>query len=64
MNFENKDDAIFTLASGPHPAHSLLKDLYKIIGKGEIYNYHFDEAGTFGVHLEENPSVNLEIVVK
>jgi plastocyanin len=64
VNFSNVDNAVYTLFSNPHPSHSFFIDLYKVLHKDETYNYQFNKSGNFGVHTEENTSINLEIVVE
>ena len=64
ITIENLDNAIWTLESDPHPSHSENPNLYTILHKGESLDYTFGKRGSFGIHLEENPSINLKIVVK
>ena len=64
IKITNLDARLYTIVSNPHPTHDLIPDLYHVIYKNETKTLEFKEAGKFGVHLEENPSVNLEIVVE
>lgn len=64
LSFTNLDNAVYTVISNPHPSHNFFIDLYKVLHKGESYRYQFNKLGNFGVHTEENPSINMEIVVE
>lgn len=59
----NNDSAPYTILSDPHPTHDQIPALYKIIYKNEMMELDFPKTGNFGVHIEENPSVNLKIQV-
>jgi len=62
---KNSDDAVHQIASDPHPTHDVLPDLYSSsIYKGESYTYRFLKHGTYGLHLEDNPSVLATVTVK
>jgi len=63
--FQNLDKTPIKITSDPHPDHSDLPDLYSPpIYKGETYTYTFIRAGSWGYHLEDNPSVKGEVVVE
>ena len=62
--FNNLDSKPHRIASDPHPEHSLLPGLNSdIIYKGEVFEFIFSTPGTWGYHLEDNPSIRGEIVV-
>jgi len=63
--FSNLDGNPHRIASDPHPEHSLLPELYSnVIYKDEVYEFIFSIPGTWGYHLEDNPSIRGEIVVE
>lgn len=65
VNFKNLDKTRHLVISDPHPEHDQLPDLYSnYLIKNEEYSYTFKKAGTFGVHLEDNPSVSAKIIVR
>lgn len=62
---KNSDDTVHQVAADPHPTHDVLPDLYSSpIYKSESYTYRFLKEGTYGLHLEDNPSVLATIIVK
>jgi hypothetical protein len=64
LTIENSDSSVWTIAADPHPDHSTLGRLFKVLHKNGQVGYQFNNTGSFGVHLEENPSVKLKILVK
>jgi len=60
----NLDQTLYTLLSDPHPTHDQIKNLYILIYKGQTRSFKIPKRGSFGIHAEENPSVNLKIVVE
>lgn len=63
--FKNYDDAPHQVAADPHPTHDVLPHLFSAqIYKNRSYRFVFDQQGSFGVHLEDNPSVLAKIIVK
>jgi plastocyanin len=65
VTFANLDKTRHLVISDPHPEHDQLPDLYSnYLIEGEKYLYRFDKPGTYGVHLEDNPSVSAEIKVE
>jgi plastocyanin len=65
VTYTNLDKSPHSIASDPYPDNSDLPDLYSApIYKDESYKYTFQKAGTFGYHLQENPSVRGEAVVQ
>lgn len=65
VTFINFDKSSHTIASDPYPDNSDLPDLYSPpVYKNESYKYTFQKTGTFGYHLQENPSVRGEVVVE
>lgn len=64
LTITNAQSSVWTLAADPHPVHSTLGGLYQILHKDEKKEYQFKAKGSFGIHLEENPSVTLKIMVE
>lgn len=65
VTFTNRDATRHLIVSDPHPAHNELPDLYsQWLVENESYKYQFIKSGTFGVHLEDNPSVSAKIIVR
>jgi plastocyanin len=64
VKIHNTDSKRYTIISNPHPTHDQMPELYEIIYRNETKTIEFDKQGAFGVHLEENPSVDLKIVVE
>jgi len=65
VTFSNRDATRHLIVSDPHPAHDELPDLYsQWLIENESYKYKFIKIGTFGVHLEDNPSVSAKIIVR
>jgi plastocyanin len=63
--FQNSDQKPHQIASDPHPAHTDLPDLYSPpIYEKDTYSYTFTKVGTWFYHLEDNPSIRGEVVVK
>lgn len=65
IRFRNMDSSPHQIASDPHPTHSDLPDLFSpILYQGETYQYNFEKIGQWRYHLEDNPSVWGQIIVK
>ncbi len=63
--FTNFDKSHHLVVSDPHPEHNQLPDLYsQWLTLNESYRYQFDKVGTYGIHLEDNPSVSAKILVE
>lgn len=62
--FTNLDKQTHIIASDPHPEHSELPDLYSPpLYQNKSYKYLPKGEGSFGVHLEENPSIKAQVIV-
>jgi len=62
--FQNLDSTTHHIASDPYPKNDILPDFHSdTLFKNEAYSYTFHQVGTFGYHLEENPSVEGKITV-
>jgi plastocyanin len=62
--FTNTDKGPHQVASDPHPSHDALSDLYSTpIFTNQSYTYMFQKQGTWGVHLEDNPSMQATVIV-
>lgn len=58
------DDLNHKLVSGPHPDHSVLKDLSSpILAADESYSYTFKQTGTFKYHDEITPELGGTVIV-
>ncbi len=65
VGFENGGKNSQIIASDPHPDHGYLPDLYTTsIYPGEKYSYSFKSPGRWGFHLESNPSIRGEVIVR
>lgn len=64
IKITNSDKTLYTLLSDPHPTHNQIKSLYVLIYKNQTRSFKIPQKGSFGIHAEENPSVNLKIVVE
>ncbi|MFH1910238.1 MAG: hypothetical protein ABIJ72_03575 [bacterium] len=64
IKITNLDKTLYTLLSDPHPTHDQIKSLYVLIYKNQTRSFKIPKKGSFGIHAEENPSVNLKIVVE
>ncbi|MDH4358365.1 MAG: hypothetical protein OEV37_00235 [Candidatus Berkelbacteria bacterium] len=65
VQFENIGRNSQIIASDPHPNHNYLPDLYTTpIYPKEKYSYTFKNPGRWGFHLEANPSIRGEVVVR
>jgi len=63
--FLNLDSKTHRIVSDPHPEHSLLLDLdSELMYKNEKYEYIFQNAGQWGYHLEDNPSIKGKVIVE
>lgn len=63
--FQNSDQKPHQIASDPHPTHTDLPDLYSPpIYEKDTYSYTFSKKGDWFYHLEDNPSIRGEVVVK
>ncbi len=63
--FKNLDDKAHQVAADPHPTHDVLPELFSAqIYKNGSYRFVFNKKGSFGAHLEDNPSVLTKIIVK
>ncbi len=64
ITIKNRDAKSYTLLSDPHPTHSQIPSLYKVIYKDETASITFSNPGDYGMHIEENPSISLQVMVK
>jgi plastocyanin len=61
----NSDEKIHQVAANPHPTSEDLPSLVsEILNNDQVYEYTFDESGTFGYHDKLNPTINGVIEVK
>ena len=65
LRFTNITKIPITIYSDPHPDHNQLR-LFNLgpIFKDQSTSYKFDNAGVFGIHSEENPSIKAKIFVQ
>ena len=65
VKFINKEGPPQRIYSDPHPAHSDLPEFYSPpIYPGEVYEFVFTKTGFWGYHLEDNPSVSGQVIVR
>ncbi len=59
VEFTNESDKEMWVTSNDHPGHEILPtfDQFKTKGKGGIYTYVFDKAGTWKYHDHINPQL-------
>jgi plastocyanin len=64
VTFQNSDSKSHEVASDPYPKDDILPDFHSgTLYKNETYQYTFRQTGTYGYHLEDNPSVKGEVIV-
>jgi plastocyanin len=64
VTFQNSDSKPHKVASDPYPKDDILPDFHsETLYKNETYQYTFRHSGTYGYHLEDNPSVKGEVIV-
>ena len=64
VTFQNSDSKSHEVASDPYPKDDILPDFHSgTLYKNETYQYTFGQVGTFGYHLEDNPSIKGEVIV-
>ena len=65
VTFINLDKSTHTVASDPYPKNDALPDLYSPpLYSNDKYEYSFNLYGTWGFHLEDNPSVSGKVLVE
>ena len=62
--FKNLDSSPHQVAADPYP-NSDLPDLFSgDLFKNQTWDYVFKKSGTFGIHLDDNPSVLGKVMVR
>jgi len=65
VTFQNSDSKSHEVASDPYPKDDILPDFHSgTLYKNETYQYAFTQTGTFGYHLEDNPSIKGKVIVE
>ena len=60
----NNDSVSHTIASNPHPDHSILPELDSIvINPGESFSFRFTTMGEWGYHSHLHPIVTGKVIV-